>query len=118
MKALSVVAFQCIAIVATAQTVQYATRNVYLSAGDAQAILVPPAAPSTIATFTVDHPSAMGGDFFDVVEDNPQVIVSLILPNGTEVTAATAQNVGFTFTSFAGSGSDSVPFHTPGNRAP
>jgi hypothetical protein len=34
MKALSVIAFQCIAIVAAAQTVQYATRNVYLSAGD------------------------------------------------------------------------------------
>lgn len=88
----------------------------YLSAGDVQAILIP-ASTSTLAAFTVDHPNAGGGDFFDVVVDNPQVSISLIIPNGTEVTAATAQNLGFTFTSFAGSGTDSVPFlDTPGNH--
>jgi hypothetical protein len=93
MREIRLVALQFVALIAVAQTVQYPTSNVYLSAGDAQAILIPPSTASTLAAFTVDNPGAAGDDLFDVLVDDPQVIISLILPNKKSTPPApTAQN--------------------------
>jgi hypothetical protein len=59
-----------------------------------QVLSVPALTPSTYLSLTVDA-SVNGGDFIDVRSTNPQLQISLILPNGTEVTPANASTFGF-----------------------
>ncbi len=61
---------------------------------DVQLFTAPPSTPATYLNLTVDA-SANDGDFIDVVSPSPQVQMSLILPNGTEVTAGNASTFGF-----------------------
>lgn len=56
---------------------------------------VPPSTPATYLDLSVD-PSSDGGDVIDVVSSNAQVVISLVLPNGIEVTPTNASGLGFT----------------------
>jgi hypothetical protein len=56
--------------------------------------------------FTVDS-SANGGDIMDVVISNPSVVISVIRPDGVEVTVANAGSLGCTYAT-AANGSFSI----------
>src|SRR5215208_2389506 len=57
-------------------------------------------APAGAASTQLDVPAdpGAGGDVFDVVTQYPQAVVTLILPNGTEVGEANAAAQGFSYT--------------------
>jgi hypothetical protein len=57
-----------------------------------QYFTAPGSTPETDLSLSVDA-SSSGGDFIDVVAANPQVLISLILPNGTEVTPSNASSL-------------------------
>ena len=61
---------------------------------DVQVLTVPASTPATYLNLTVDA-SANGGDFIDVVSPSAQILISLVLPNGTEVTVGSASTLGF-----------------------
>lgn len=95
----------------------YATGQ--LTATDAQGSIVPAGSTSTLLTFTLEADTT-GKNFFDAATSDPAVVVSLILPSGTEVTSANAASFGFTFTvvpdgSYAGAEIPSV-FAFPGTH--
>lgn len=85
-----------------------------------QGALVPPGATSTTLSFAVD-PAAGGGDTFHVIVENPQVAITLILPNGVEITAANASTLGFQYTTIADGAVPSTvapsPFAFPGTHS-
>ncbi|MGJ5813102.1 choice-of-anchor D domain-containing protein [Paludibaculum fermentans] len=60
-----------------------------------QAVTVPPGATATIP-FTAD-PLPDGGDLFDVACQYPGAVVSLLLPNGTEISPANAESQGIVY---------------------
>jgi hypothetical protein len=93
----------------------YATGQ--LTANDARGSIVPAGSASTLLTFTVEADTT-GNNFFDVATSDPAVVVSLIIPSGTEVTTANAASFGFTFSvvpngTYAGAEIPSV-FAVPG----
>lgn len=63
-----------------------------LSRRASRAATAAPGAPAVI-TFLAD-PLPDGGDTFDVVCPDPRAVVTLVLPSGTEVTAANAESQG------------------------
>jgi len=62
---------------------------------DVQVVSVPASTPATFLNVTVDA-SSNGSDFIDVISSNSQILISLILPAGTEVTPTNASSFGFT----------------------
>jgi hypothetical protein len=68
-----------------------------LSPFDARSAVVPAGSTSTLLAFTLESDTT-GGNFFDVSTSDPSVVVSIILPSGTEVTSANAASLGYTFT--------------------
>ncbi|MEO7651177.1 MAG: DUF4214 domain-containing protein [Bryobacteraceae bacterium] len=66
---------------------------------DMQAVTVAAGDAGALISFTADT-SAVGGDMFHAIVDNPAAVVSLILPSSTEVTAANATSLGFTYFTF------------------
>lgn len=61
----------------------------------ARAVTVEAGSPASIA-FTAD-PLPDGGDFFDVACQNGGAVVTLVLPNGTEIDAANAESQGVAY---------------------
>src|ERR1041384_3137511 len=77
----------------SAQVITSPKLDTQLSAVDSYFELIP-VGTSRLIAFTAD-PSSTGGDVFHVVSSTPNATVSLFLPNGTEITAATAAASGF-----------------------
>jgi hypothetical protein len=73
---------------------QSSTASVPVEALSMQVFAVPASTPATYANITVDA-SANGGDLIDVSCPSSQMAISLILPNGVEVTVANASSFGF-----------------------
>jgi hypothetical protein len=59
-----------------------------------QMLPVPASTSATYLNVVVDA-SPNGGDFIDVASPNSQLLISLIIPGGTEVTPSNASNLGF-----------------------
>jgi hypothetical protein len=76
---------------------------------DSRASAVPANSATTMLNFTVEGDTA-GMNAFDVITSDPGVLVSLILPSGSEVTSANASGLGFTFTIIP---EDSTPDDVP-----
>src|SRR6266487_1626465 len=89
-----------------------------LTGRDSRAVTVT-ALATTLVSFQAD-PAPAGGDVFDVDAFSPSIVVSLILPNTTEVTQANAASLGFGFAVLPdGSTNGSIlvfPFSTPGTH--
>lgn len=95
------------------------TDKITLTNRDIRGEYVPAGSPAVLIPFVAD-PSAAGGDVFDTMCSDPAAIVTLILPNGTEVSVANAESLGFFYTviqdgSFARSQILS-PFSMPGTH--
>ena len=88
--------FLCWASIAAAQIVIDPSPQAELTNRTSQAITAPAGATSLIP-FTAD-PTASGGDLFDVISSNPGVVITLLLPNNTEITSANAASQGFVYT--------------------
>ena len=86
----------CCASLAAGQVVISHAPAADLSNRDTQAITVAAGATSLIAMAA--DPSTNGGDIFDVVSSNPAVVMTLVLPNDTEITAGNAATQGFSYT--------------------
>ena len=91
----------CCAMLGLAQTVPYPPAQLQLSGYDTRGSGVPAGTSNTLLTFTVEGDTT-GNNSFEVATSDPGVAVSLVLPSGTEVTAANSASLGFTFTIFAG----------------
>ena len=72
----------------------------HLSNLDSRSAPIPANSAATLLAITVD-PAANGGDQLDIVASDPNVTISLILPNGSEVTAANAIALGYRYTAFS-----------------
>ena len=77
-----------------AQSTNGQSVSVPAQAMDVQVLAVPASTPATYLNVTVDA-STSGADFIDVLSPNSLVLISLILPAGTEVTPANAVSLGF-----------------------
>ena len=79
-------------------------------------LVLSPSTASTRLDFQVDASSA-GGDFFDVVIDNPQVTISLITPSGLEIGMANASSLGYDYQVFPAMKSTALSlFAAPGTH--
>jgi hypothetical protein len=83
-----------ISAVLQAQSLGNGPGHVGSSAIDVQVSIAPPFTAATYINQTVDA-SVNGNDIIDVVSSNSQVLISLILPTGVEVTPANAGGLGF-----------------------
>jgi hypothetical protein len=103
MKPLKSLASVCVVFLLTsplwAQLTPFGLTTVSSKPWDTRSIVVPPNTSSSTTQFVVD-PSAAGGDFFDVVVDNGSVLISLIVPGGTQVNASNASSLGYGFSVF------------------
>ena len=70
--------------------------EVKLSARNVGGVLAPPGTAANFIEFPADPQG--GGDLFDVVAADERAVISLVLPDGTEVTAANAGALGFAYT--------------------
>ena len=86
---------------------------------DSRAVTAPAGAPTTLVPFTVD-PSLTGQDVLDVAASDPAAVITLRLPDGTEIGAANAAARGFSYSVLAaGSFANSMlpsSFQTPGTH--
>jgi hypothetical protein len=112
------VLFSLATCAATAQVMPFGSGKASLSHNSLSTTVASAGSTATIS-FTAD-PASAGGDTLDVVTVDPGVVVTLIIPGGTEITAANAASQGFGYaTSPDGSASDAeVPsFYTlPGSH--
>jgi len=102
---------------ADGQNVPALPTTVALPGYDVRGSGIPANLASTLLSFTVEGDTA-GNNVFHVVTSDPGVIVSLILPSGTEITSSNAASLGFTYTVLpdgTGSDVDSV-FALPGTQ--
>src|SRR5260221_3806862 len=104
MSRLAVGIFAALGVVAMAQ------EPVPFAARDAQAASVMPGGDPLVLTFAAD-PAPAGGDIFHVIVSQPGAEVVLIVPDGTEINAANADALGYTFTVFS---VDSASSYLPG----
>lgn len=74
---------------------------------DVRTALIPPGTASTLLPFIVDT-SGQGEDLFHVISTDPNTVVTLILPNGTEVNSGNAVGLGYSY--------DVIPAVTPSVR--
>jgi subtilisin-like proprotein convertase family protein len=81
--------------ICSAQVITPSQVDVKLSAIDSRGAVVTAGSSQQIA-FTAD-PSAAGGDLFHVLSSIPNATVSLIVPGGTEITAANAASLGYSY---------------------
>lgn len=79
-----------------AQGVPRLAADVDLSADDTRSALLSAHSGSTLLSFTVEADST-GKNLFDVATSDAGVVVTLILPSGTEVNNANAASLGFGF---------------------
>ena len=98
-----------------AQVGQFPGTSVPLASTWQQSIAVPAGNTPTLLNFAVDAPPA-GQDTIDVLVVDPNVVISLILPAGTEINASNATANGFVFSTntIAGVGADLTPFSIGG----
>ncbi|MGD0302413.1 MAG: hypothetical protein ABSE86_35500, partial [Bryobacteraceae bacterium] len=74
----------------------YSTFGVPSMPWDTRSLVVPPNSASSSVQFIAD-PITTGGDIFDVVLDNPAVAVTLTAPGGTLVNAISAAGLGYQY---------------------
>ena len=82
-----------------AQLTLFNTVNVATKPWDTRSLLVPANSTSSSVQFTVDA-SSQGGDTFDIVVDNPAVLIGLTTPGGTQVNSNNAAGLGYQFNVF------------------
>ena len=84
-----------------------------------QFIQVPQGASATGINITVD-PGPAGADTLDILVGDPSVVVSLMLPDGTQITSANAPASGFTWSNYSSLGLGTAdlfsPFDLEGNH--
>lgn len=80
-----------------------------LTAHDRRAALIPAGSTEALIDVTAD-PSAQGGDLIDVVYFVPNVVVTLIMPDGTEVGSENAAAHGFSYGVIAEGAASNTPF--------
>jgi hypothetical protein len=85
-----------------------------------QVATVPAGAASTLVNVAVDAPPT-GQDSLDVLASDPNVVITLLLPSGAEITASNATANGFTFNTYTSDGSGTSgdllsAFLTPGSH--
>ena len=108
MRRYQTVLFFIAAIAAYSQIAPFQADGIHMSGTSTQLMAVPAVASPTLLNVAVDT-SGAGGDFLDVAVGDPSVLISLITPGGTEVTAGNAASYGFTFSTYsADSSSDSL----------
>ncbi len=74
-----------------------------------QAQTVSPSSGPALIQFTAD-PSLAGGDVFHVITFDPNVVVSLLAPNGMEINTGNAPALGYTYTTLpTGTFTDYIP---------
>ena len=104
---------------AQAQIRRNPEQDVLMSSQNGSAVTVPPGSSSFLVPMVADPPVDKQ-DVFDIVSDNASAIITLILPNGIEVTANNAQSLGYTYAAStipAENGLQSLaPFFTSGNH--
>jgi hypothetical protein len=88
------------------------TPSVIATNYDVQSMRVPAQSSSTQVPLNL-NPPASGGDVLDVITSNPSVVVSLLLPNGTQVTPANGASLGYSFDSIAPGSLDTVNIPSP-----
>ncbi len=79
---------------AGAQTIPFKSGSVALGR---ESFLSAVATVGVVTTIPVTADPSAAGDFIDVVTQDPAIVVSLALPNGTQVTAANAASLNFDF---------------------
>jgi hypothetical protein len=104
--------FYLSAVALSAQVGPFPSTSVSLDAINQQVVTVPAGANPTIFNITVD-PKPTGQDVLDAIVGDPSVVISLILPNGSEVTASNAAANGFTFNSYTSDGGTSMDALSP-----
>jgi hypothetical protein len=72
-----------------------------------------PAGPTPVQTNVVVDTSTAGGDLIDAAIGDPNVVISLVTPAGTEITAANAQNAGYTFYTYTADGGEYAMISSP-----
>lgn len=80
-----------------------------LAEAGVQLAIAPAGGLAALLEFTVEAGSTKG-DMFDIVTGVGGVPVSLVLPNGTEITSASTRARGFTFTTLQGAVDKPGPF--------
>ena len=83
----------CGAFAAAQGPVPIASYTLEMPAYDVRGSGLPANSPSTLLTFTVEGDTE-GKNAFDVLTSDPGVVVSLILPSGTEITSSNAVSQG------------------------
>ena len=79
-----------------AQVRELPSQEVMLSARDGKIVIVPPNSSNYLVSMIVD-PSSTMRESFDIVSPEPGGIVTLLLPNGTEITPSNAASLGCDF---------------------
>jgi len=99
------------------QVFPFASAVDQLKAWDTQAVTLQPSTTPAVLAFVAD-PSSAGGDVFDAIFDGAPLPVSLILPDGTEINAATAAALGYQYVTDGSFGLSGLPnpFAVPGNH--
>lgn len=92
----SAVLLLLIAASAPAQVIGNASEEVQLTARDMKSILVPPGVAAKTIAFSRDTQSAAGG-FFSIGSSTQEAIITLVQPNGTEITSGNAEAYGYKF---------------------
>ena len=104
--------------VCSAQVITKSRLDVQLTATDSKAQLVN-AGTTQQLSFTAD-PRSIGGDIFEVVSSTPDAIISLIVPDGTEITSSNAALFGYSYSTFTNDNSAPVSMpsliNTPGTH--
>ncbi len=93
---ISLVLLVACASICAAQIINNPNPEASLAARDARAQIISAGTAAGLIKLTAD-PSARGGDVFHIVSASSAATISLLLPNGTEVTAANAATRGFGF---------------------
>ena len=98
----------------------FPTDSVSLVPVNQQSVRIPASSPSTLPNITIDAPPA-GQETLDILVEDPNVIISLIVPGGGEITAANASGSGYTFTTYTTDGGGTSadlfsPFMTAGTH--
>jgi hypothetical protein len=83
---LTVLLWLCGAAPARGQQPSTETETLTLLGGDSIVAGVPHGSVSTAMQFTAD-PSADGGDSFDIILNDPRIVVGLVRPDGVTITA-------------------------------
>lgn len=107
---ISAIVLMCVfSLMAFAQTPP--AGEVALQSRDVRPVAIQPGTASTLISFVVET-GGDGGDVFQVISTDPGIIITLILPNGTEVNSSNASNLGYNYSVTPASDPDALT-HSP-----